>query len=137
MRTAVIKDRIADQCPAFAFVGHALTAPTTVRQPAALISPIKSIASATEVLGGTFQRVTTIYGVYLVLRRRADGDADAGAADELDDLRGALWAALVGFADDPEDAPLAIAGGQMDQYAPGLVTWREDFMTYRYERVIP
>lgn len=138
MRTADIIGRIAASCPSFAFVDHALASSEDMPLPAAMVCPVKAVAATNEALEqGVEQRLTEVFGVYVLLRRRRNGDADAGAADDLDDLRAELQAALIGFYVSGDDAPLALAGGQIDQFAPGIVTWREDFTTYRFVRVIP
>lgn len=138
MRTVDILNRIASACPSFGSVGHALSAPLAMTMPAAMVCPVKAVAATNYALEqGVEQHLTEVFGVYILLKRRTDGDADAGAADDLDDLRAELQAALIGFYVSGDDAPLALAGGQIDQFAPGIVTWREDFTTYRFVRVIP
>jgi hypothetical protein len=136
MRTSDIIARVTALCPSFAHVGHALSAPAALNSPAALVSPVEAKAAATEVLGGTVQRMLDVFGVYIVMARRADGAEDFGVADDLDDLRAELRQALIGFTVG-DYSPLAAGGGRLAPYAPGLTTWREDFTTEHYERVIP
>jgi hypothetical protein len=138
MRLAVVIDQIKAQCPSFSYVGHILESNEEIAYPAALVGPVKSIASENDALEVNIQQVTDLIGVWIVLSRRRDGVLDYGAADELDDLREELRAGLILFSPDPaEYEPLSYAGGMLAPYAPGVSTWREDFKTEFQLRVTP
>ena len=130
MRTKVIIDRIRAECPGFAQVDHALSSSEDLDYPCALVSPVLASAGAERLLGYHSQIERITFGVFILVERRRDGAADAGAADELDDLRAELRAALIGYTPDAAafDA-LASAGAKLDQWRPGIAGWREDFFT--------
>ena len=130
MRTKAIIDRIRAECPGFAQVDHALSSAEDLDYPAALVSPVQAQAGPERLLMYHRQIERLTFGVFIMVERRRDGIADAGAADELDDLRAELRAALIGYTPDPARfTGLAAAGGRLDQWRPGIAGWREDFST--------
>jgi len=136
MRLGSIIDQIKASCPSFESVDHVLSGTEVTSFPAALVGPVKSTAAPNDALEVNIQRVADLIGVWIVLSRRRDGDADYGAADELDNLRVELRSGLLLFSPDPSEfSPLSYAGGMLAPYAPGASTWREDFVTEHHLRV--
>lgn len=128
MRTSAVIARIKLLCPGFATVAHALTSAADADLPSALVTPAKMVANPDRLIGALHsQDVMQTFSVYILMQRRQDGDADAGAADDLDDLTDQLRAALPGWAIDANHAPMQFVGGQLDRFETGLVCWREDY----------
>lgn len=138
MRVSVILERLRVTCPSFATVDHALTSPTTITYPAALVVPVKRMARPNQFLGVHAQMVDVTFGIHILIRRRQDGPTDAGAADDLDDLFAEVLAALKAWT--PDGAiykPFDYAGGQLAPFQDQNVTWREDFSTSYDVRTTP
>ncbi|MFN3646242.1 MAG: hypothetical protein ACK4S2_06970 [Gemmobacter sp.] len=129
MRLRDVISRVRSECPGFAQVDHALSSAEELDYPAALVSPVLATPQPPRLLGVHSQEEVLTFGVFILLQRRRDGDTDAGAADDLDDLRAELRAALIGWTPAAEFTALAAAGGRLDQWRPGIAGWREDFST--------
>lgn len=143
-RIADVVARIATETGGFATVGHLLgldaaallAAPSAL--PAALVAPLPPSALQGEMLA-TFhsQRVDWRCGVYVVIARRLPGEDDEGSADDWDDLVAGLRVALAGWAPPGEGAKMRWIGGQIEQFAPGLLVWRDDYECRRLMRHTP
>jgi len=130
MRLRQIIDRITDQCPGFAQVGHALTSRADLGYPAALVTPVSVAAGPSQMLGMHSQMLAMRFGVFVLMTRVQDGDTDYGTADLFDDLCAELRAALTKWTPDAGlFKPMDFVGGQLAQYAPGIACWREDYAT--------
>jgi hypothetical protein len=134
--TQAIIARIKAQCPGFVTVDHALTSAADMAQPAALVTPVQSVAGEPRLVGLHSQRERTIYGVYVLIERRQDGIA-GGALADLDALRAELRDALKGWTPDPAiHTELELAGGQLEPYRSGIVAWRENFASETEHRKV-
>lgn len=129
MRISQIIDRIREECPEFAVVDHALTSPASIAYPAAMVVPVEARGNPPYLFGeGEYHQIShRKIGVYVMIARRQDGDADNGAADDFDALCESVRAALMGWAPDARGDVLAYAGGVLAPFAQGSVSWREDF----------
>lgn len=129
MTIGEVIDRIRSQCPDFAEVNHVLTSPATMTYPAALVSPVRNVASKPVTFGTSNyqQDVNSVIGVYIVMERRQNGAFDSGTSDLFDILTTSLRAALVNWKPSGLIQQIFYAGGEMAPYDQGLVTWREDF----------
>lgn len=121
--------RIQDKCPEFATVDHVLTSPADFARPAALVAPVSNRAAPPNIVitGGFAQDVASIVGVFIVIERRQSGSYDNGAADVFDTLTRSLRTALVNWNPGDLIQPITYAGGVMDAFQPGNVTWRDDY----------
>lgn len=128
MKISDVVARLRAECPSFATIDHALTAPGDYDYPAAFVAPVKRVAESDRMLGGPHaQMVRQVFGVYVVLPKRTDSGSGGSAADDLDDLCAELRLALVSWTPDPiEDHPIDYAGGELTE-REGLACWREDF----------
>ena len=136
MIAQAIITRIKAQCPGFATVEHALTSGADMALPAALVSPVQSMATAPELLGLHSQIERTVYGVYILIARRQDG-VTTGALVDLDTLRASLRTALKGWSPTPAiHSELELAGGKLEPFRDGLVAWREDFASETEHRKV-
>lgn len=125
----------------FAFVGSladfAALADVPRSVPAAYVIPLEERAGDNEVVGASLQQHTAALGVLLIVRHA--GDAGGGRATlALGPLREAVQAALVGWTPPGCHAPLAFAGGQLDELMDGgAVAWRDNFTaTRRVQRAL-
>jgi hypothetical protein len=131
MRMRLMLNRVIARCPDFATVKHTLVSQADDAMPSAFLSPIEIAAARADMISGAqAQMCTWKFGVYVLIRRRQDEDADFGAVEEFDDLLASLRAALIGWTPDGAMiAPLQYAGGALDKYRDGQVCWRDDFIT--------
>ena len=125
---ADIVQRLQDQCPELVHVDHALTSAADFPKPAALVAPVKAVASPAAMLGVHSQMVATTFGVYLILERRQNGATDAGAADDFDAIIASIRSALAGWVPDNVDgASVAFVGGELAPWSAGPAVWRDDY----------
>ncbi len=146
-RIADIVARIAAQVDGFETVGHLLgldaaaLLATPSALPAALVAPLPPGALPGELLSTVHgQTVDWRCGVYVILPRRlpdADDEDDEGSAGDWDDLVADLRVALAGWAPPGEGARMRWIGGQLEQIAPGLLAWRDDYECRRLLRHTP
>ena len=128
MRTSDVIARIKAQCPAFLFVGHALTSNLRTDLPAALVTPRRVVADEPDVIGRPWQITSVIWSIAIILPRAQDEGTDVGT-DLLEDCRDQLRAALLGWGDEGGSiGPLQYAGGELDKYAEQTACWREDWL---------
>jgi hypothetical protein len=129
MMIADIIARIREQCPDFQYVSHVFVGGAAMATPAALVTPVRHRAAAPFVFGPSAycQKVSMIFGVYIVIGRQENGDFDQGAADQFDDLTSSVRDALTNWQAPGLIAPVIYAGGEIAPYEAGLVAWREDF----------
>jgi hypothetical protein len=126
IRTADVMARVRSQCPGFATVDHALSSNAEFAYPAALVSPVMVNSNPARLLTVHSQIERVTFGVFIILERRQDA-LGTSAADQLDDLRVSLRAALAGWQAPGATLPFDAAGGRLDQWRPGIAGWREDF----------
>lgn len=137
MRTLDVIDRIRTYVPEFASVSHALQPPMDFAYPAALVTPSRMMAPPATMIGGAFeQEVMQTFSVFVLLERRSDSELVSGI-EEHDTLCAALRAALMGWQIDADHAPMMLAGGQLAEFQPGTVCWREDFSVETFVRIAP
>lgn len=127
MKISDIVAHIKAECPLFATVDHALTAPGDYGYPAAFVSPLKLVAAQPRMNQMKAQMVQHVVGVYVVMKKRTDA-VGPSAADEFDDILASLRAAMLGWAppDNFVGASFDCAGGELTE-RDGIVAWREDF----------
>lgn len=136
MITQAIIARVRAECTEFATVEHALTSAADMPMPAALITPVQSMAQGAQIMPLHSQIERTIYGVYILIARRQDG-VSTGAMIDLDALRASLRTALKGWSPDPAlHLEVELAGGKLEEYRPGVVAWREDFASETEHRKV-
>ncbi len=135
MNTAPWIARIADQCPAFKFVGGALDLSETTLQavqlPAAFVIPVAETGTALT-LDGAYSTPTQVWAVAIV-QKAMRTKASADQSDALDTLRTSVKVALQGYRPSPQHAPAQFDSGQLDSMEASTVIWIDQYTT----RIMP
>lgn len=140
MRVAWIVSRVKLKCPSFVSVGHALTSNADVPTPSVLIAPAKLMAMPEGLIGDAIhsQMITSVFSLYIQLKRAQDVPFEAGPGDLFDNLVAELRAALCGWTPNASIyAPMNLHGGELDRWHPGVACWREDYSTQYELRITP
>lgn len=132
MNLSAVITRVRDNCPAFRSVGGAaeydVAADGLTAAPAAYIIEESSRAQPNQLLGIVRQDVDVTFGIFLAVRNVKDAAGVNGLAD-LQTLRDAVWSALAGFIPPGAFRPVEYTGGQLMDFQPGLIWWRESYTT--------
>lgn len=130
MLVSQIRDRVLAECLSFTTVTDIFSSSSQMTLPAAIVGPLKFVATPNAFIGSNIQTHHHVYGVFILLRRTQDADGGDGVRDDFDTLSRQVRAALVGWLPELENAaPFDYAGGQIDRTSEGLIGWREDFST--------
>lgn len=139
MQLAPILAHIKSHCPALRQVGGAAefsalpeAGPQAV--PAAFVVPLEERAGSNQLDTGISQRVDVRFGVILAVRNLRDG-VGAAANDDLETLRRAVKAALLGWQPTGADDVCTFGGGRVLQLNNQVLWWQDDFVTAYYERL--
>lgn len=103
--------------------------------PAAYVLPISEAAGENQIaVNAVSQRVRIRFGVILMVRNVRDPRGEEAHDAGLDDLRGQVTAALVGWEPDAAHDPCTYAGGRLLELADGAIWWQDEFITAHYLR---
>lgn len=134
MKITPVVARLKAQCPAFANrVAGAAALATALEQtdfplPHAFVVREADQPSDDDVVGGTVQDCAEEFAVVLVVSNTADATGLA-ADDQIDDLRAAVAAALIGWRPDPDATPVIYEGGALDGFDRARLWYRLSFQT--------
>lgn len=101
--------------------------PSTNVQPAAYVVPVSETAGDNRLANGIAQRNAVTFGVVLCITDLSDPRGDA-AGDVLDEVRGEVRAALVGWTPIGASGPALFVGGEtidLDRF--GALWWMDRF----------
>ncbi len=139
MQLAPVIARIADKMPGLRQVTVAASLPLAIAAlktfPAACVFMPRGKAGANSLVNAVNQSVEDSFVVILAARNVQDMHGMAAAA-ELDALKPALIAGLLGWTFDVTYAPIEYAGYQLLHYQDGLMLWSEHFSTQHYVRAV-
>ena len=129
MKADLISDRLQDQCPMLAWVKPALKSGTPAAYPAAYTLVVSESSDINPLIGAWSQIVTTRFAVeYMVTNQQAPGTGGPAQTD-LEDIRDAGKAALIGWAPEEDFDGCNFAGGRMIEFTANMVIWRDEFTT--------
>ncbi|MDD5249644.1 MAG: hypothetical protein PHY45_11695 [Rhodocyclaceae bacterium] len=133
-----IAQRIKTEVPALTAIGLAgdfqsALANLRIQTPAAFVLPGPERAGANEVVGEICQRVALRFVVALAVQNLRDMQGDAAQTD-LDGIRKALAAALIGWIPPGAVYPVTYSSGRMGKWADGVLWWLDEFDTIYYLR---
>lgn len=130
MNLNAIIARIRSECPGFAYVDHGLTSALDHEMPAALVVPMKRKGGRPLTWQPYIQQMSLQVGVFVIVRRRQNGEGDNGAADDIEALCESLRDALINWSDQPAIfTQMESLGGEIAPFVNGVSVWREDFAT--------
>ncbi len=137
MNLAAIITRLETQVTALKIVGGAAeiaaASAALPASPAAFVIEETDRAGENAVANDIHQRVDVSLSVFLAVKNAKDSRGEAGQGD-LETLRLAVRAALLGWAPATDIEPLTYAGGELFRFDPGLIWWREGWRTAYYIR---
>lgn len=137
MNLAAIISRIESQVTALKIVGGAAeivaASEALAASPAAFVLEELNAAGENNVANDTHQRVEVSLSVFLAVKNAKDSRGEAGQGD-LETLRLAVRAALLGWSPAAGIEPLTYTGGELFRFEPGLIWWREGWRTAHYIR---
>jgi hypothetical protein len=134
MRVGPIVERLRAQAPSLRQVIPALTGAVPAQYPAAYVFPLSERADPNALLSAHDQRVRVEVAVEIMVRHAAEAASGGPAAEQLEDVRDEVRAALAGFAPEPGARPLDHVEGRVMSFDAGLVTWRDIWATEIYRR---
>ncbi|MCC7413318.1 MAG: hypothetical protein IT495_17010 [Gammaproteobacteria bacterium] len=106
---------------------------TLKRWPAAWVVLTGEQAQANQLATAVSQRVVATVGVVLGARDVSDATGTA-AREALEPVRGAVRAALLGWAPDAEYEPCVLRGGRLLAFGDAVLWWLDEFDTAYYAR---
>jgi hypothetical protein len=129
MRTSTIVTRLIDQCPAFSGrVLSALSGAIPTAFPAAYVMPMAERAEPNIMLANAhYQQVSIRFGVEIMVKHAGQANSGGPAHSDLEDLRDAVIAALIGWVPEVGARAIEYSSGQLVQFEAGLAVWREEF----------
>jgi hypothetical protein len=128
IRLADIRAHLQSACPALRQVQGAAefravkAAPPAHLMPAAWVVPIAEDARPSEAANALRQVQTTVFGVLLAVGDRADRRGEA-AGDDLDAVKAALHAALIGWTPPGASGPVEYVGGDVLEVETAALWW--------------
>ena len=129
MKADLISDRLIDQCASLAWVKPALKSGTPAAYPAAYTLVVSESADSNPLIGAWSQIVTTRFAVeYMVTNQQAQSTGGP-AQDDLEGIRDAGKAALIGWAPEAEYDGCTFTGGRLIELTANMVIWRDEFTT--------
>lgn len=134
MRMSTIVERLRAYCPSLRQVIPALTGAVPSQYPAAYVFPLSERADPNALLGAHDQRVRVDIAVEIMVRHAAEAASGGPAAEQLEDVRDEVRAALAGFVPETGARPLDHVEGRAMSFDAGLVTWRDTWATEIYRR---
>lgn len=133
MRVAPIASRIDHQVSWFGGrVLSALSGAVPPAYPAAYVLPLAE-RLAEETLDADHAYVEARVGVEIMVKHAAQTASGGPAHDDLEDLRDACAAALVGWRPDVAAGPMRLVAGRLVSLAGGIAIWRDEYV-YHYIR---
>lgn len=128
MRLSPIVARIRDQiAPMGGRVWSALAAALPTAYPAAYVLPL-----AERLLDGDMSMdhalIEARIGVEIMVRHATDAASGGPAHIDLEDVREAISAVLVGWRADALSGPMSYAGGRLLSFDAGLAVWRDEYV---------
>ncbi|WP_211109374.1 phage tail terminator protein [Azospirillum tabaci] len=132
MKLSPIIQRLRARCPAFAnrVAGAADFKPipeaSNLTVPAAYVLPLEDSAEAVKGQNEYEQDIRDAFAVVVVVSNRSDERGQA-AADELDDLRAALWRALLGWCPTDRHGWIEYEGGRVIHMDRARLYYQFDF----------
>lgn len=103
--------------------------------PAAYVLPLNDKAGRNEMANAVMQKVDVRFGVVLAVQNLRDA-LGKNAQSDLDPIRKAVIAALLGWQPDTDHEPVLYGSGRLLQMADGVLWWQLEFVTAYYERKI-
>lgn len=134
MRVGSIVERLRTQCPSLRQVIPALTGAVPSQYPAAYVFPLSERSDPNALLGGHDQRVRVEIAIEIMVRHASESASGGPAAEQLEDVRDEVHAALAGFFPEAGARPLDHVEGRVMSFEAGLVTWRDTWTTEIYRR---
>ncbi len=130
--------QIKSLTPALADIGLAGDFQTAMQNlrlktPAAFVLPGPERAGPNIYIQAVGQLVTMRFSVVLAIQNLRDMQGDAAQTD-LDPIRTAVLAALLGWQPGAADSPITFGGGRMLKWADGVLWWQDDYDTTYYVR---
>lgn len=110
------------------FQAAARQAPPRERQPAAYVIPVAETGGPNRLANAVRQQVAARIGVVLALGNLADPRGQ-GATRALEDVRGAVRAALVGWAPTDADDPLTFTRGAAVAFRDNVLWWLDEYQS--------
>lgn len=139
MNLAAIITRLDTEVAALAIVGGAAeiaaASEALAASPAAFVIEETNKAGENPVAHDVHQRVEVSLSVFLAIKNAKDSRGQSGNSD-LETLRLAVRAALLGWAPAADIEPLTYSGGELFRFEPGLIWWREGWRTAHYIRSV-
>ncbi len=134
MRLGSIQERLETEAgDTIGDVIQALGRGTAKRFPAAYILQTGESGEPDGLLGEHSQRVTARFVVEYMVKHAASADTGGPAADELETVRDAAQAALIGWAPYPDHTEINFVSGQLVAFDAGTTIWRDTFSTTYYK----
>ena len=96
--------------------------------PIAFVYPLKEVATESDTVGITCQRVPK---QFCVLIAAANSD---GISEPLEDVRDQIKTALIGWPPSATHGEVEFVGGEMVEVTSRLVWWRDTYITYTFNR---
>lgn len=103
--------------------------------PAAFVISLGDDPGASAMADQIIQRVATTLGVVLVVRNLSDSKGVA-AGEDMEALRAAVKAALLGWQPAPEYDPLQRGRGTLLAFKDGHMWWQDIYLTASYDRSV-
>jgi len=97
--------------------------------PAAFVLNTRQSGGPSGNVQRTRQKVAASVGIVLVVRNVADAQGGAAGAD-IDSLRGAVLAKLLGWSPTAAHGPLEFDNGQLLAFRDGYLWWQDSYRTY-------
>ncbi|MCU0963537.1 MAG: Gp37 family protein [Burkholderiaceae bacterium] len=130
MDVSAIITRLRDQLSGFVAIGGAAELDAAIENtpgtPAAYVLPLAETGAEPDLLGIYRQRLTHEFAVVLVLGNLRD-PLGAAASIDLASKRGAVRAALAGWAPNADGEPVIFSGGALLMFQEQRLWWRDEF----------
>jgi hypothetical protein len=135
---AEIVTRLKSQVPSLVMVGRAADFQVAAESnppatPAAYILSLSEEATPSALASDVAQRVALVIGVVLVVRNVADAQGLAAQAD-MDVLRAAVKAVLLGWPPIDDADPLERASSHLLAFRDGHMWWQDSYITAFFDR---